>query len=71
MRLLMVGMAFAAIGCGRVEHKVSGGAQTRSDVNVTVTVSLCDDLIGKDKAECVNALAKLAAIAAKEAEDGN
>jgi hypothetical protein len=68
--LVLAAIAFAAIGCGRVEHKVSGGAQTRSDVNVTVTVdiSLCDELVGEDKAECVNALAKLAAIAAEEAD---
>ena len=69
--LVLAAIAFAAIGCGRVEHKVSGGAETRSDVNVTVTVSLCDELVGEDKVECVKALTKLAELAAEEAEDVN
>lgn len=62
MRRLALASALALVGCGTVDHRVSGTAQTRSDINITidVDVSACDGLYGDDKVECIKAIASAA-----------
>jgi len=62
MKVLLAVALLTTTACGAVDHRVSGTAQTRSDVNITIDidVSACDSLYGDDKVECIKALASAA-----------
>lgn len=62
MKVLLAIALLATAACGTVNHRVSGSAETRSDVNITIDidVSACDSLYGEDKVECIKALASAA-----------
>lgn len=69
--LTLVSLVLASLACGRVNHVVDGGVETKSEVKVTVELdfSVCDDLYGEEKRQCILNLSELAKLAAQSAQN--
>lgn len=63
-------LALTLAACGSVEHRVSGQASSTSEVYITLDTSVCDDLYGSERQQCITDLVETIRILADIVQKG-